>query len=702
MVTIILYYLFLLVITIKKIETYEEYEKCNFSFYCSSYPQKEFCLYKQKTNADDIFDIILNYDFDNSFTCDVNQAFATETETSVVSRNKSKIFLRPSYINGSCYNSLQCLIGICQDNKCVAYSKCISHEQCPLNTFCSEGNCIPLLDDNSTCNNSYQCKFNSFCNNKKKCTKLFSVDDNTDINYLNETHNYYTNLDEVCKSGGYLKSYGSLKCQTLYNVNYQCDNDKCKYKYNSSKKKDDSVSIKESCLCGYNRYRKKNCKLGNGEKEYIDFLNIRKEFLFNEDYIKKCHTLERDYKEICNELINTDKSVYFRNFVKNYNNLKIKALEFHRLKDSDPCVKTVVFGYDTNPVISDNQKCPKYSCDSSLPVCLIGKNPFNERGDGIEISLNSEICSVNESCVLSSNTNSITQKDILQIMSKEQIVGTCSIYSYWPSVRYPGEDCNINSDCISDFECLNGKCSGFSEGENCTHTQECKVGFYCNKDLMKCTSQKNEGEICVEGWDCQNYLGCYKGRCRKLGIIKPGVINNEITSPFPGNDRRDLLCTTGDLDRELGYCVETKYNEEWMRNKGKTEDEKGFIKCEYKEKCFYDNGKNIIEKECGCGYNSNGQGYCPLPSSKNPEKWNERVKNLANFAKNDCHSLSRFDCYLQNSIEDMINKRKYDKETINAHLFYDGLPCALKMFSFHKYVKVNFLILLILCLILKY
>ena len=54
--------------------------------------------------------------------------------------------------------------------------------------------------------------------------------------------------------------------------------------------------------------------MGNGEQDYIEFLKIRKDFLFNENYIKKCHTLERDSKEICNELINTDKSVYFGHY----------------------------------------------------------------------------------------------------------------------------------------------------------------------------------------------------------------------------------------------------------------------------------------------------------------------------------------------------------------------------------------------------
>ena len=688
-----IFYIFSILI----IKSKEEDNNCIYSFHCkTSNKNNNICLEKIRTNSPSIFNIILNSNFNNSLSCDVNSAFVSETPKIIESKNKNENFLRPSYLNGYCENNSQCLIGICKKNKCISYSKCISHEHCPINTFCSNGNCIPLLEENSNCKNSYQCKFNLFCSQKElKCKKLFSVGDNIDISKIKDNS---TNLDEICKSGGYFKD-NNIICRTLYNVNYQCDENICKYKYIYNGR-NIIKEINQNCLCGYNRHRKKNCILGNGEQDYIEFLKIRKDFLFNENYIKKCHTLERDSKEICNELINTDKSVYFRKYVQKYNNLKIKALEFHRIKDSEPCVKNVIFGYDTNLIIPNNQKCPKYSCNSSLPICLLGINPFTENGNDITISLNSEICSINENCVLS-NSGIITSNDILEIMSKEKITGTCSIYSYWPSVRYPGELCNIDSDCISSSLCKNGKCTGINEGENCTETSECLVGYFCNKDTMKCTKQKKEGETCKEGWDCLNFLGCYKGRCIKLGILKPGVINNEITSPFPGNDRRDLLCTTGEMDWDLGYCVETRYSEDWIKRYGKNINN-GFIKCDYGEFCYYDNGKKNVPKDCGCGYNSDGQGYCPLPNNMRSDKWKERIKNIANFAKNDCHSLSRFDCYLQNSIEDLINKRKYDKETINAHLFYNAVPCAEKMFSFNKYIKVNFYFLFILFYILKF
>ena len=187
----------------------------------------------------------------------------------------------------------------------------------------------------------------------------------------------------------------------------------------------------------------------------------------------------------------------------------------------------------------------------------------------------------------------------------------------------------------------------------------------------------------------------------KLGILKPGVINNEKTSPFP-NGRRELLCTTGEMDHKNGYCTETKYNDDWIKENKKIIDDNGYIKCDYNEDCIYDNGKETIKKKCGCGYNNEGQGYCPLPSNYTKEKWNERIKNLANIAKNDCHSLSRFNCYLQNNLETYKKKIKYDKDTVNAHLFYNSISCAEKMFSSHKYITINFFLLFILYFIFNY
>ena len=379
--------------------------------------------------------------------------------------------------------------------------------------------------------------------------------------------------------------------------------------------------------------------------------------------------------------------------------LKIKALEYHRIKDSDSCIKEVIFGYNNNPIIPIEQKCPKFICDKNINQCLYGINQCNEEGNNITIKLNENICSINELCSI--NNGNLASNDLMNIMENKNIEGKCNIYYYWPGLRYPGEKCNIDSDCIDNNTCINGKCSGLEKGNDCNETRQCKVGYFCNKT---CTAQKKEGEKCKYGWDCENYLGCYKGRCIKFGTLKPGVLNSQENSPFPGNEKRHYLCYTGELDGDDSttgkFCVKNKYSEGWIQNSSKTIDKKGFIKCEYKESCFYDNGRRTIKKKCGCGYNSDGQGYCPLPSSLRIDKWNERIQFIADFANNNCHTLSRFNCYEKNSMKDFIKIKQYDKKTIDAHLFYKAISCAEKMFSLGNYLnsKIFSFILFILYL----
>ena len=689
-----------LLISLFLINIKSEIEKCTYSFHCKKEDMDNICLKKLKTESLDIFDIYIN-EFSNS-SCDIYNALLGDREKIIEFKENNSTFKRPSYPNGSCSDNSQCLSGICNNSFCSNSTLCFSHENCPLNTFCFKGECKNYLEDNDNCTESYQCKFNSFCDKKiNKCRKLFFFEDGTDIT---DIINKNENMGEICKSGGYIaiKSNNTNEiryyCETLFNENLSCRN-KCIYK---RKLNNETIIMEDKCLCGYNKYRHKYCILGNGQKEFIDYLNIRKDFLFNEEYIKKCHTLERISNEICNELINTNHSVTFRKYIQNYTNLKIKALEYHRIKDSDNCIKDKIFGYNLSPIIPIKQSCPKFFCDNNIKNCLYGINPFNEKGNNITIKLNNNICSINEYCNINNSIN-LGLNDAMKIMENENIEGQCSIYSYWPGKRFPGEDCNIDSDCFKS-KCENGKCKGADNGEYCKNTYECKVGSYCNKNLSKCILQKNEGEQCIEGWDCQNYLGCYRGRCIKFGILKPGVFNSQKYSPFPGDERRYYLCNTGELDGDDGisgnYCVKTKYSEEWIKKNKKEIDDNGFIKCEYKESCFYDNGRRTIKKECGCGYNNEGQGYCPLPSSIRINEWNNRIKYIADFANNKCHTLSRFNCYLQNSIKDLLKKKYYDKNTVDAHLFYKSISCVDEMFSSYKHLNFDlfFIFSLTICL----
>ena len=71
--------------------------------------------------------------------------------------------------------------------------------------------------------------------------------------------------------------------------------EECTYKVKST---DIEVTMSSNCLCGYNKERSKHCILGNGEPDYITFLNMRKEFVHNKEYTKYCHTTERNNEDI--------------------------------------------------------------------------------------------------------------------------------------------------------------------------------------------------------------------------------------------------------------------------------------------------------------------------------------------------------------------------------------------------------------------
>ena len=670
-------------------------EICNYSISCNNDNSQNYCATKRKTESNNIFEIKVQTC--PSIQCNIYNTLLGSVEKNV-SCDSSSFDLKykhPSYPGGICITDRNCLSGICLQDKCVDSlldEPCQNHENCPLNSACIKGKCKPYIKDGLPCEDSYQCQYDSFCNKKtNKCQKLFYFKDGEEITDIIPNNERTENL---CKSGGFIieqNENGALvkKCETLYNIEQNC-NDVCRYKRSSS----ELIFVsEEKCMCGYNKYRSKFCVLGNGEEKYKNYLNNKKNFMQNQEFTKFCHTLERDLDEICLQLINTNLTVPFRKYVKDYNNKKILALQHHRLQESEECVKEVIFNYDNKDVFSLTQSCPAFSCEKEAKNCLFGKNPLKDDGTGITVELNDEVCHLKEYCSLPEENKIINASLIMQ---RQYLEGQCKIFQENKNNgRYPGEDCYFNTDCLFDYSiCQNGKCTGFGPGENCSETSQCTAGNYCNKETGKCTEQREEGQICVEGWDCKNYLGCYRGRCIKFGTLKKGIKLSPEFAPFPGNDKRHYLCYTGELEQGDGisgnFCVENDYNEHWVRDDNKFIDEKGFIKCNYGEKCFYNNGKNKFEKDCECGYNDKGQGYCPLPSARNLEKWNDRIKFIGNAANNGCHSLSRFDCYLKNDFEFYSEQRKHDAETLEAHLFYNSVDCAYKIFAKQNYIKFRF------------
>ena len=680
-------------------------ETCINSFSCNLDENSNFCAIKKRTDSESIFEI--NLKKCSTMPCNIYEILLGDFEKQALCYTSSlnNTYKNPSYPGGVCNFNLSCLSGICKDGICVDSNigeTCYHHENCPLNSACIDGICKAYLQKNEHCNDSYQCEYDSYCNKQTKtCMELFRYKDGENItNFVNPREK----IENLCINGGYIYEHKNNKsyifCESLTNVNYNC-NDECTYIRNNKE-----LYVSESkCLCGFNKYRSKHCVLGNGEPAFKEFLEMKKKFIKNNELTKNCHTLERNSDDICFQLLNTNLSVTFRNYVKEYNNKKILALQYHRLQESDPCVKEVVFNYDTSPTFSIEQQCPKFSCDSKKENCLLGINPLQEKGNNISVILNPYSCSEKEYCTIPEE-NKIINTSL--IMSKEKVEGQCKIYQGKKGIkRYPGESCNINSDCrVVNSTCKNGKCTGVGEGGTCERTEQCVVGLFCDKEEKKCVAQKEEGEKCKEGWDCKNYLGCFKFRCIKFGTLKKGIkITNE-TAYFPGNDIRNYLCETGELNEDNGvpgnYCVSYNYDSKWLNETKKKDDKNGYITCNFGEECVYNSGRNKITKYCGCGYNSNGQGYCPLPSAKNIKAWKERIQFIGDSANNNCHTLSRFDCYENNNYDFYVKERTHESKTTEAHLFYNSIDCSFKMFVHQKNLEINIYILLLFTIVLLF
>lgn len=525
---------------------------------------------------------------DNTF-CNINPS----EDQSKCEKNKDEL----SYPGGSCVIDQDCIFQDCLGDKCVGLDldlACNHQGECVIGSVCRTNSteiedkfCLVPLKEGENCTEDEDCENSSGCLNGK-CTKYFSQEDDTLV-----TNRYF------CKSGFTIDNI----CVTTTNVNpidQPCNSDEeCKYIFSN---KTEVGLINGSCECGKNSEGKKYCKLGSDHQYYKDWISSTLKLL--ED-TSLCHTTERENLGICAERTKKDRSFVYRKNRQYAINNQTLAENFPTLAHSDECVKYVEFSkYDDSKVLPDVYQCPKYNCDSKGKSCLASHNPFNEDGSDIKVSL-SKVCKDNQLC-----------RGIENIWTEDSVNGTCDEKEPHPEitkVRLPGEDCDDNHLCIDtqDFvsQCVNNQCTGKKEKEICETTTECLAGLYCNE--ATCVPQVKQGEDCKETYDCENHLACYKGKCIEFGTLKENDdLSFESIGQLKENPRKRLLCEYGQVsfDEEEAFCAVHRYTEETKKNASSD----GFVKCDWGQKCSYTDGKMVEERECQCGYNAEGQGYCPL------------------------------------------------------------------------------------------
>ena len=312
---------------------------------------------------------------------------------------------------------------------------------------------------------------------------------------------------------------------------------------------------------------------------------------------------------------------------------------------------------------SNEQSCAVFQCVEGAEHCA----ESIVSGDSISVTL-SPICGDKEYC----DIGGIPYEEIYK---GQNLTGTCQPVQLGDATRYPGEDCNANEDCkvIEGIEriCQDGKCAGRAKDKKCSSSDQCLLGLYCDQKTGRCEKQKAEFETCNSSFDCENKYLCFQGVCTDTLFKRP--IGETITDAEEGVDAKYYCEYSMAKDN---VCVATgfdtvEYNKEPI------------IECNRGESCFYNyyplNMGSFFE-ECQCGYNADGKGDCPIPTSVNNEAWQKMMIMKRYQIDNQCHTKSRFNCYLHNY--DIYKLFTFAKDELDeGNVYYGSVDCAKKVWQ---------------------
>ena len=201
----------------------------------------------------------------------------------------------------------------------------------------------------------------------------------------------------------------------------------------------------------------------------------------------------------------------------------------------------------------------------------------------------------------------------------------------------------------------------------CEDNTWCLAGYYCDKFSGKCKEQKSKGKKCSETKECQNDLICLNSKCEdKLFSLSNGYKVPE----YEDIEIQKRFCKSGEVMHNT--CVS-------FNDINKTLDDNNYNKCSYGTFCKYKvigiNYK-LINVNCPCGYNAEGQGYCPHFHDYWNDEREEYFKVLKDNYDNECHTENRYNCYKKDKEE---KEKELKNKIVNGHLFYNAVPCAQKV-----------------------
>lgn len=166
----------------------------------------------------------------------------------------------------------------------------------------------------------------------------------------------------------------------------------------------------------------------------------------------------------------------------------------------------------------------------------------------------------------------------------------------------PGETCKVDTDCHSGKCSPDKKCVGKRLNERCDDQSDCDVGYVCYNlyQSATCQPQRKVGQSCdnyLTAKFCINAAACDNKICEELYSRNNGAIVDTVSAAS--------LCKSGYYETvpshsQKAICIQAP----------KSPNLPLPIKCNPGEMCRSSDGEWAAR--CRCGYNSEGQGYCPL------------------------------------------------------------------------------------------
>lgn len=255
--------------------------------------------------------------------------------------------------------------------------------------------------------------------------------------------------------------------------------------------------------------------------------------------------------------------------------------------------------------ISANQ-CPKYKCSgSSQTTCAA-----SDTADNSIVYINEKTCVIGtQYCAFSTAS----------LYTGGSVTGSCTgnteAVATVAAKAYPGEACTVDGDCLygqtlNVGKCVNKVCEGYGEGVVSGSTVQCNAGLYRDPTTGKCVKQLAKGTACTLSEQCQNAYVCYNNSC-----IEYFSLTGTNYSTSKANDlwaSAGYVCENQEANNAGTSCAKTDYTSDLVA-KANTD---GYVTCNLGTTCTYNNGFDNTNQACVCGFNEDGQGYCPLPSAR--------------------------------------------------------------------------------------